>query len=182
MASPAEIRAFWFADDLETAREEWFRGGDAFDAACLPFQSAWEAAHAGKLDDWLDQPSSLVAFVILTDQFPRNLFRADDRAYATDAIALAAAQKAIAAGWDSQMATMERVFLYLPFEHAEDVGLQRESVRLYTELGVEQYVPFAQAHLDIVERFGRFPHRNALLGRETTPDEAAFLRENGRGF
>jgi uncharacterized protein (DUF924 family) len=182
MASPAEILSFWFADDLETAREEWLRGGDAFDAACLPFQSDWEAAHAGALDRWLDQPSSLVAFVILTDHFPRNLFRTDERACATDAIALAAAQKAIAAGWGSQMATMERVFLYLPFEHAEDVGLQRESVRLYTELGVEQYVPFAQAHLDIVERFGRFPHRNALLGRETTPDEAAFLRENGRGF
>ena len=113
MAIPLDVHRFWLAGDIANPQEEWFEGGDAFDAACRPFQVDWEAARAGSLDAWLTEPSSLVAFVILTDQFPWNLFHTNRRACATDAIALAAAQKALAAGWDKDMATMERVFMYL---------------------------------------------------------------------
>lgn len=182
MTGPNDILTFWFGDDRTIVRSDWFKGGPAFDEKCRAFLPAWKKARDGSLDAWREAPDSLLAFVVLTDQIPRNCFREDDRAFASDDIALAAARQAVAAGWDRDMTKLERVFLYLPFEHAEDMAMQNESIRLYTALGDAEYLKFAEAHRVIVERFGRFPHRNALLGRANTPEETAFLEEHGRGF
>lgn len=182
MADAADILEFWYEGDPSVKRETWFRGGPTFDDACRRFEPDWEDARAGGRDDWLAAPTSLLAFVILTDQIPRNLFREDGRAHATDAQALAAARLAVTHGWDVVMGKFERVFLYMPFEHAEDLAAQQESVRLFEALGDADYVGYAEAHLRVVERFGRFPHRNGLLGRESTPDEIAFMAEHGKGF
>lgn len=182
MTTPADILTFWYGDDRGETREAWFKGGPAFDAECAAFLPAWELARDGALDDWQASPESLLAFVILTDQIPRNCFRKDGRAHATDAAALDAARQAVAAGWDQEMSLLERVFLYLPFEHAEDITMQTESVRLFSALGVDSYLQFAESHRAVIERFGRFPHRNALLGRADTPAETAFMKEHGRGF
>ncbi len=182
MADVEEILTFWFEGDPGLKREKWFQGGPAFDAECRRFLPDWEAARAGERDSWLEAPGSLLAYVLLTDQFPRNLFREDGRAYATDDRALAAARHAVAAGWDDDMGLHERAFLYLPFEHAEDQAAQAESVRLYAGLGDAEYLKYAEVHRDIVQEFGRFPHRNAVLGRASTPAEDAFLKEKGRGF
>ncbi len=182
MAEPGDILAFWFGDDPDAVRQDWFEGGPAFDAACRRFRPAWEAARAGDFDDWRRAPSSLLAYVILTDQIPRNLYRKDARAFQTDDQALAAARLAIRHGWDRVMRKQERLFLYLPFEHAEDLATQEESLRLYQDLGEANYVEYAQAHLDLIRRFGRFPHRNVLLGRESTAEEIAFMAEHGRGY
>lgn len=182
MTTPEDILTFWYGDDRTEAREAWFKGGPAFDVACANFLPAWEAARDGALEDWRTAPESLLAYVILTDQIPRNCFRKDGRAHATDAQALDAARQAVAAGWDAEMSMLERVFLYLPFEHAEDMDMQTESVRLFTALGVDSYRQFAAAHQAVIERFGRFPHRNVLLGRTDTPAEIAYMKEHGRGF
>lgn len=182
MADPVEILRFWYGDDPEAKRDEWFHGGPSFDEQCRRFRPDWEAARAGELDGWLTAPTSLLAFVLLTDQIPRNMFRDDGRAYATDAQALAAAQRAVAHGWDLVMRKRERQFLHLPFEHAEDLAMQAECLRLFRALGDDELVGYAQAHYDIIERFGRFPHRNAMLGRTSTPEELAFVAEHGRGF
>lgn len=182
MAEPADILAFWFGDDPDLKRDAWFKGGPDFDAACRRFEPDWGRARTGALDDWLRAPKRLLAFVILTDQIPRNIFRDDARTHATDAQALAAAQRAVAAGWDAAMTKQERVFLYLPYEHAEDLAVQDESVALFRSLDDPDLAQYAVAHRDIVARFGRFPHRNVMLGRATTAAEAAFLAEHGRGF
>lgn len=182
MADASEILAFWFGDDPETVRDEWFKGGPPFDAACRRFEPDWEAARAGRLDGWLAAPTSLLAFVILTDQMPRNLFREDGRAFATDDRALAAARHAVAQGWDRVMRKLERVFLYLPYEHAEDLAAQEECLRLFQGLDDPHFLEYAAAHHRLIERFGRFPHRNAVLGRAPTPEETTFLAEHGRGF
>lgn len=182
MADPVDILEFWFEGDPEARRDKWFQGGPAFDAECRRFEADWESARRGDLDRWLAAPTSLLAFVLLTDQLPRNLFREDGRAYATDAQALAAAQQAVAHGWDKTMRQHERSFLYLPYEHAEDLAMQAESVRLFRGLGDDHVLEYAQAHYDIVEKFGRFPHRNEMLGRASTDAELAFLEAHGRGF
>ena len=182
MADAADILAFWYGEDPDTAREEWFEGGPAFDDLCRRFQPDWEDARAGGRAGWVDAPSSLLAFVILTDQIPRNLFRKDERAFATDARARAATRHALVHGWDQVMRPLERLFLYLPLEHSEDLRDQRDCVRLYEAMGVERYVEYARKHLELIERFGRFPHRNVMLGRTSTADEEAFLEAKGRGF
>jgi len=181
-ASPESILQFWFGPPPLKRHEAWFHGGPAFDRACARFQGDWEEALAGGLLDWLDAPRTALAHIVLTDQFPRNLFREDGRAHATDHLARKTAFDVVARGWDKDMHDLERVFVYLPYEHSEDLAVQRESVRLYTELGLESNISYAQAHLDVIERFGRFPHRNVMLGRHSTPEELAFIAEKGRGW
>jgi uncharacterized protein (DUF924 family) len=182
MADPARILDFWFGPDPGEKRAEWFAGGPAFDDLCRQFEPDWRRAAAGALADWLATPEGLLAFVVLTDQIPRNIFREDPRAFATDRAALSAAGLAVRRGWDTAMTLHERAFLYLPFEHAEDMAAQDESVRLYSALGDPEYLKFAEAHRDIIARFGRFPHRNAALRRLSTPAEIAFAETKGRGF
>jgi uncharacterized protein (DUF924 family) len=181
-ATADAVLAFWFE---ETAPIWWFRKDDRFDAAVAArLAPAFGEAAAGRLDGWQGWPEGCLALCLLLDQVPRNLFRGDARAFATDAKALRIARHAVANGFDLAVRSEERrLFFYLPYEHSEDLVDQRQCLDLVRGRvrSVPQVLPFAQAHLDIIERFGRFPHRNAALGRETTAAEAAFLEEHG-GF
>lgn len=172
LATSAEIVDFW----RQAGPERWFSRDDAFDALCRErFLPTYEAAARGDLNEWELDPSGALAVVLLLDQFPRNMFRGTRRVYATDAAALSVADRAIERGHDKAVEPGLRRFLYLPFMHSEDLGDQDRSVRLSETTGDEDVVTWARHHRGIVARFGRFPHRNALLGRESTPDEAAFL-------
>jgi uncharacterized protein (DUF924 family) len=153
---------------------------------------AVEAASRGELDAWLESPQSALALVISLDQFPRNIWRGTARAFAQDAQALRLARISLAKGHPRELATVEQGFLLMPFQHVESVELQRESVRLYEGIAsdapapwqplVETFLKFARLHLELIERFGRFPHRNAILGRASTPEEAAYLAAGGENF
>lgn len=183
---------FWFGppDDPGHAlpRAAWFRKDPAFDALIRErFGSLIDAALDGRLRAWAATAPSALAQVIVLDQFTRNAFRDTPRAFAGDARALAEARAIVAAGLDRRLTGVQRQFAYLPFEHAEDLAAQREALRLFGDLGRDEPAladlqRWSQAHHDIIERFGRFPHRNHLLGRRSTPDEAAFLLTPGSSF
>ena len=192
---PAAARAvldFWFGppDDPEhlNSRKPWFVKDPAFDALIAQrFGATLEQALNGALDAWAAAPLSALARLIVLDQFTRNVFRGTPRAFAGDARALAAAQALVASGADLGLTGVQRQFTYLPFEHAEDVQLQLESLRLFERLAIDHPAlhdlpRWAQAHHDIVARFGRFPHRNAILGRDSTAEEIAFLQTPGSAF
>lgn len=170
-----EVLAFW----RDAGPERWFRKDEAFDAEFRRrFLQAHEAAAAGRLDAWRTSAEGALALVLLLDQFPRNAFRGTARVYATDALAVEVADAAIARGWDTQVDEALRRFFYLPFMHSESLADQDRSVVLNTPLGGES-LRYAQHHRDIVARFGRFPHRNAILGRESTPEEHEFIAAGG---
>lgn len=185
--SPEAVLDFWFGTDGQ-ARAEWFRKDDAFDRLIAGrFGALVERALAGELRDWEAQPASALALILLLDQFTRNIFRGTPRAFAGDALALAAARALVASSGDAALPPLGRSFVYLPFEHAEDLAAQHEAVRLFSALEASApqakgMLEYALRHRDIVARFGRFPHRNAILGRESTPEEIAFLREPGSSF
>jgi len=177
-----EVLDFWFSGN--EARKEWFRKDPVFDAAIRArFSALHERAATGALAHWMDQPVDCLALVITLDQFPRNLFRAPGpeaaRAYATDALALAVARRALDSGYGRAVPEVARTFFYLPFEHSENLADQERSLQLFT--GHPNYA-WALRHWEIVQRFGRFPHRNALLGRESTAAEIDFLKEPGSSF
>ena len=175
-ADPADVLAFW----LEAGPERWFKKDDTFDAEVRRrFLATHEAAAAGKLSHWADTPGGALALLILLDQFPRNMFRASARSFATDPMALGLAKAAIARGFDQATPMPQRQFFYLPLMHAEDLGDQERCVALYRALGDANLSKWAELHADIIRRFGRFPHRNAVLGRTTTPEEQAFLDAGG---
>ena len=190
-ADAREVLDFWFGERGSPAhgqpRPVWFRKDPAFDEA---IRSRFLALHAraalGECDRWRGEPAPLLALVVVLDQFSRNLYRDDPRAFSQDAMALACAGELLARGWDAQLLPVERQFAYLPFEHAEDPGLQDRSVALFASLEAfpetKGLTEWAEKHRVIVRRFGRFPHRNAALGRESTPEETAFLREPGSSF
>jgi uncharacterized protein (DUF924 family) len=183
---------FWFGTPQQPhhlqPRPEWFRKDAAFDAAIRDgFGTQIEAALRGDLDGWLARPLAAVAYILLLDQFTRNAFRDQPGMYAGDARALAAARQLVAAGTDRQLPALMRQFVYLPFEHSEQRADQDESVRLFGALAADDprladLPVWAEKHRVIVARFGRFPHRNAILGRASTPEEAAFLQQPGSGF
>jgi uncharacterized protein (DUF924 family) len=186
-----QILDFWFAarDDAgqPAYRDQWFKRDDAFDAQIAQrFGAIVERALAGELDGelagWADSAEGALALVILLDQFPRNLFRGTARAFAGDARALRLAKQAIAQGFDRQLPRYNRMFLYLPFEHSEHLADQDRSVALFAALDDDNVARYAVAHRDIVARFGRFPHRNAALGRPSTPEETEFLKQPGSSF
>ena len=190
-AEATAVLDFWFGAPGSTehgsARKAWFAKNDAFDAEIRErFAAPIEQALRGELDDWGDEPRSALAQVLLLDQFTRNIFRDTPRAFAGDARALATAEDAIARGLDRELEPYGRWFLYMPFEHAEDVAAQRRSLELFGALGNEMNEPsgllWAQKHADVIFRFGRFPHRNAILGRDSTPEELAFLAQPGSRF
>lgn len=190
----AAVLDFWFGPPGDAGhgrpRAEWFRKDAAFDAEIdRRFGALVERALAGALDAWADPADAPTALarLILLDQFPRNLFRGQARAFAGDARALAGAQALVASGGDRRLLGVQRQFVYLPFEHAEDLDHQRTALRLFGQLAADEpaladLVVWAQRHHDIVARFGRFPHRNAALGRASSAEELAFLQTPGSSF
>lgn len=182
MSEPEAIVQFWLHDVGEGG---WYTADAEVDAEIRArFLPAWEAALRGEREFWLNGPRGSLAYLILTDQFPRNMFRADPRAFATDAQARAGARLAMEHGWDMGVKEPERVFFYMPFEHSEDMEDQALSVRCMGERlpeGAAHYLLHARAHAEIIRRFGRFPYRNAALGRAGTAAEQAFLDAGGYG-
>lgn len=175
LATPQEVVSFWRG----AGPERWFSRDEALDEACRErFGLTYEAAARGDLNEWELTPEGALAVVLLLDQFPRNMFRGTRRVYLTDPVALMAADRAIEKGYDREVDPALRQFFYLPFMHAEDLGHQDRSLALNEALGDPESVKWARHHRDIIARFGRFPHRNAILGRETTAEEEAFLRES----
>ena len=174
LATPDDVISFW----REAGQDRWFSKDEAFDQACRErFMPTYEAAARGDLNEWELTPEGALAVILLLDQFPRNMFRGQRETYRTDPVALMAADRAIERGFDTKVEPEFRRFFYLPFMHSESLRHQERSVALNEALG-EDSVKWARHHHDIVARFGRFPHRNAILGRETTPEEEAFLRES----
>ena len=181
MITPDEVLAFWFAGDPSTFRKVWFEKDLAFDHSCTRFSDAVRDARQGAYDHWTATPRGTLALVILLDQFSRNLHRGSPEAFAADAKAREIARATVARGDDQAFGPMERMFLYLPFEHSEDLADQEEGVRLFTPLG-EEMVRHAERHREAIRRFGRFPHRNVVLGRASTPDELAWLAAEENRF
>jgi len=180
---------FWFGPAAlrGKARREWFSKDDAFDAEVRRrFGALHRAAALRALEPWRASPQPMLALVVVLDQFSRNLFRGDARAFMQDAHARECAREAIARGDDLLLLPVERQFLYLPFEHSEDLADQQRGVELTRSLEAfdetRGTVVWAEKHRAIIERFGRFPHRNAALGRETTPEEREFLAQPGSSF
>lgn len=173
--SPSDVLGFW----KEAGPGKWFKKDAAFDAAIRDrFLDAHFAAARGEFEDWGATAEGSLALLLLLDQFPRNIFRGSGHAFATDGLARAVAARAVDAGHDLEVAENLRCFFYLPFEHSEDLADQERSVTLCEPLGPDM-LKWAVLHRDIVARFGRFPHRNAALGRQTSPEEQAFLDEGG---
>lgn len=182
---PADVLDFWFAGDPTVPRKVWFQKDADFDAACSRFSDAARAARQGAFDAWAQTPHGALSLVLLLDQFPRNLHRGSPEAFAADAHARAMARAAIARGFDQVLTPVERMFLYLPFEHSEDLEDQDEAVRLYETLRVDlgdETVNYADRHRDLIRRFGRFPHRNVALGRINTAAEEIYLAQTDTGF
>ncbi len=197
--TPDAVLDFWFgarktteaakvtaATEYGTERDVWFSKDAAFDTMMRArFGTAVEAAIAGAFPEWT-MPRSTLARILLLDQFTRNCFRGTRRAFAGDALALALARRAVATGADAQLIPVERWFMYMPFEHAESDAAQVQSVALFARLaretGLASQLPWAQRHAEVIRRFGRFPHRNEILQRPSTPAEIAFLATPGSRF
>lgn len=172
-----DVLAFWRA----AGPDKWFEKDAAFDAEIAArFAGLWRAAAAGELDSWEDAAEGALALVIVLDQFPRNMFRGQARMYEADARARAVAARAMTRGFDRQVAPLERRFFYLPLMHSEELADQECCLALAADYGDDEFARYAAHHADIVRRFGRFPHRNAALGRATSAEEQAFL--DGGGF
>ena len=177
---PDEIIHFWFT---EIDRDLWFRKDADFD--CL-LSERFGALHAqaclGELCVWRDTPHGRLAEIIVLDQFSRNLFRDSAKAFAQDGMALVLAQEAVRTGADAALTPQERVFLYMPYMHSESAAIHKTAVELFTHNGIPSNLNYELKHKAIIDRFGRYPHRNAVLGRESTPEEIAFLQEPGSSF
>ena len=185
------VNDFWFGKpDSEiygTSRKEWFIKNPAFDDQVRETLGVfYQQAKSGTLDDWQKFSLGCVALMVLLDQVPRNLFRGSPQAFATDEKALDIAKQAIAQNFDKDLLVVQRLFLYLPFEHSENIEDQRRSLELFARLQgdpiSESYIDYAQKHFDVIEQFGRFPHRNKILGRKSTPAELEFLSQPGSSF
>jgi uncharacterized protein (DUF924 family) len=173
---PADVLAFWRA----AGPDQWFEKSAAFDLEVRRrFCSLWHAARAGELATWEETPEGALALVIALDQFPRNMFRGDRRTYATDKLARGVARRAIGRGFDRQVSHPERQFFYLPFMHSENLADQERCLELARRYDDDEFGKYAERHADIIRRFGRFPHRNPILGRAMTPQEQAFLDNDG---
>jgi uncharacterized protein (DUF924 family) len=191
MLQAEAILEFWFGKpdeaDYGKSRKVWFTKNPEFDDEVRSrFLNVHNQAAAGELDDWNATPQGCLALIILLDQFPRNMFRGQPQAFATDPQALAYARHAVTQGFDKELPKLQRWFVYLPFEHSENLADQRQCVELCEQLGDEpemrEAIDYAYRHLRVIERFGHFPHRNQILGRETTPEEAEFLKQRGSSF
>lgn len=173
MPTPTDILEFWYSDDM---RAKWFASTPQLDASIKSrFESVWEAALRGELDDWRNSADGCLALVIILDQFPLNMFRGMAKSFASEAKSRDVARHAIEQGFDKQIDPCHLAFLYMPFMHSEDLADQDLSVALFEVAGLANNLRFAQHHREIVRRFGRFPHRNAILGREGTAEELIYL-------
>lgn len=173
-----QVVRYWFE---ELQPDAWFRKDERVDAAIRERFAALHAELAQIRPEQLTTPLACVAAVIVLDQFPRNIYRGTARAFATDALALSISQHAIAAELDQQLTAKQRWFLYMPFQHSEDRAVQARSLELFTQLGDRDNIGYAQRHKEIIDRFGRFAHRNEALGRESTPEERQYVATH-RGF
>ena len=199
MATTRDVLSFWFEDAarspeaLKRRGEVWFRIDPAFDRECATrFAGALGDAARGVLDGWAGTPQGRLALVILLDQMPRNIHRGSPGAFAHDALAAAHCVAGIESGQDRSLHPVERIFLYMPLQHAEDLGLQRRSIEQFESLAAEaddrwreyfaENVRYAHEHHDIIERFGRFPHRNRILGRASTEEELGYLADGAPTF
>jgi uncharacterized protein (DUF924 family) len=187
LPAPTEVHSFWFGFPPGASRPEWFRKDAAFDERIRArFGALHEAASRLELEKWRSEADTMLALVVVLDQFSRNLYRGEARAFAQDAHARECANQALARGDDVALLPVQRQFLYLPLEHSEDLADQERCVELMRSL--EAYEPtkglteWAEKHRVIIARFGRFPHRNAALGRASTPEEIEFLRQPGSSF
>ncbi|MBM3618544.1 MAG: DUF924 domain-containing protein [Alphaproteobacteria bacterium] len=171
---------FWF---VESTPEDWFAVSTDFDALIhARFADVYAAAAAGELWKWRKKPEGRLAEIIVLDQFSRNLFRNDPRAFAHDTMALALAQEAVSIGADAFLPEARRHFLYMPYMHSESAAIHVEALRLFTLLGNDNALDYEHKHKVIIDRFGRYPHRNKVLGRESTAEEEAFLTQPGSSF
>jgi uncharacterized protein (DUF924 family) len=186
-----DVLDFWFGSADAPARSrprpQWFRKDEAFDATIRArFLGCYEDAARGALQHWEATPYAALALIVLLDQFSRNMFRGEARAFAADPLALRIARRFVERGFDRACLPVERCFAYLPFEHAEDIAAQRRSLALFEGLSsfpdCSGYIDYAHRHHAIVARFGRFPHRNAILGRASSEEELAFLSQPGSSF
>lgn len=177
IAAPADILGFW----LNAGRDSWYKRDDAFDAEIRSrFLATWQKAAAGELSSWEASDDGAVALTIVLDQFPRNMFRGDAKTFSSDPLAREVASRAIDRGVDARIDPLLREFLYLPFMHSEHLADQRRCVALFRQHGGHpDNLKYAEDHADIIRRFGRFPHRNRVMGRETTAEEQAFLDAGG---
>ena len=186
-ALAAEAKAvlrFWFGEPPEygTSLKRWFEKDPAFDARVSEaFLRLYERLAAGGGAGWLQRPADCLGYIVLLDQFPRNMFRGTARAFAADPLALAAAKHAVGSGYDRDMLPVEKQFVYLPFEHSESLPDQEHACELMQPLGEDLY-DWALRHKRVIERFGRFPHRNSALRRASTPEEIEFLEQPGSSF
>jgi len=181
MALPTiqDVLMFWF-DELTP--QQWFNSFDDVDEAIANrFSTAHEAASKGELFEWRETPDGRLAEIIVLDQFARNLFRGDPRSFATDTLALVLAQEAIAAGDDQRIDPERLAFLYMPFMHSESLLMHEIAEKLFDRPGMEMNLKSLRSHTKVLQRFGRYPHRNAAVGRQSTADEIDFLKD-GRGF
>jgi uncharacterized protein (DUF924 family) len=175
-----DVVRFWFE---ELTPKEWYRPPEAIDAEIAArFRKTYAALKERVPPDWLTTPRGVLAAILVLDQFPRNMFRGAPEAFATDRRALALAKRAIDDGMDAELPPKQRAFVYLPFQHAENLADQGRSVGLFMALGNPLNLDYAIRHQDVIERFGRFPHRNEILGRDSTEEEKAFLTQPGSSF
>ena len=179
-AGPDAVISFWFE---ELKPEDWYTKNDALDRDIAERFGAMHLALAGSIpQQWWSSAEAVLALIIVFDQFPRNIYRGTPLAFATDCLALKEARSAIDAGLDQLVDAKRRIFFYMPFEHSEVLADQDQAVELISRLDDEEYTRYAHAHRDVIVRFGRFPHRNAILGRENTAEETAYLAQPGSGF
>ena len=177
---PEEILRFWFE---EIAPKQWWERDSAFDKALADrFGETHAAAARCELHAWREQPAGRLAEVIVLDQFSRNIHRNDPRSFCSDAMALCLAQEAVRIGADRALPQEQRVFLYMPFMHSESAVIHQWAIELFGALGIESNLQFERRHKAIIDRFGRYPHRNRILGRTSTPEELDFLAQDGSSF
>ena len=204
MSTPSEIIEFWFEgvedpdtfDKTKNPFRKWFAKNELFDEEIRDrFEEDLVRAAGGEMDSWAESPGGRLALILMFDQFSRNMYRGTSQAFATDPLALDLSERSVKDGFDRQLSLLKRTFIYLPFSHSENLKHQNEHLRLLEELIAdsrkqfphnvayfEYHLPFARRHREIIERFGRFPHRNAALNRTSTPQEMEFLKSPNSRF
>ncbi|MFS2152684.1 MULTISPECIES: DUF924 family protein [unclassified Rhizobium] len=180
ICTPEDVYHFWFK---KCGRDDWFRGATELDAEIKSqFRDTHLALAAGPSPEWRENAVNHLALIVVLDQFARNIYRGTALAFATDGLALAESELALRSGHDKVVSPELRVFFYMPFEHAEDIAHQDRSVALFTELGDDEYLDYAIRHREVIRSYGRFPHRNRSLGRQSTAAELEYLAQPGAGF
>lgn len=180
LATPEDVLNFWFS---QRVKRLWFKKSTDFDREIKQhFLDTYQRGKTGALDDWRNDPHALLALIIVLDQFPRNMFRNTREAFATDKQAVELTKYALNNNYQQNLLPEEQSFLYMPLMHSENQKDQAKCVELFTELGREDNLKFAIKHQEIIDRFGRFPHRNDILGRESTPEKKEFLTQPGSSF